>query len=410
MDIELYFDVVCPFAYLASTQIERIAAEAGARVRWRPILLGGLLKYSGISDPNTVMPAAKRALVRLDAQRQAAWLGVPLRFSAKHPRRTLAAMRLLCAVPEEGVAAVARELFYAAWVLDLDIEDRAVLAEIGSRHGVAVERVDEPAIKQSLHERTDEALRRGVFGVPTLVVGETLLFGADRLSFLREALGLPEDLRAPPIAQPRSAQVEWFHDVASPFSYLASVQLERLGAPVVPRPVLVGALFREIGTPLVPLETFSAAKQAWMRQDMERHARRLGVPFRFPTVFPLRSLHAQRILCLEPRAQSALYQAAWADDRDLSELQTLRVVLAEAGFDGDALLAEAQRPEAKERLRLNTEQAQQAGVCGVPSFLVDGTELFWGQDRMAQVAHAARGWRLDGQAPSRNVPPREDRP
>jgi 2-hydroxychromene-2-carboxylate isomerase len=407
MDIELYFDVVCPFAYLASTRIEALAREAGAQVRWRPILLGGLLS----SDPNASMPAAKRALVRLDAQRQAAWLGVPLHFSAKHPRRTLQAMRLLCAAPEERVGPLARELFVAAWVQDRDIEDRAVLAELGARHGVPVERTEEPDIKQLLRERTEEARRRGVFGVPTFAVGETLLFGADRLSFLREALGLSADPSPPPIVQPHLVQpIEWFHDVASPFSYLASAQLEALGAPVIPRPILVGALFREIGTPLVPLETFPAAKQAWMRQDMERHARRLGVPFRFPTMFPLRSLHAQRILCVEPSAQQALYRAAWAEDRDLSDPETLASVLTEAGFDGDALFGEAQQPWVKEQLRVQTERAQQLGVCGVPSFLVDGTELFWGQDRMGQVAHAARGWRLDGQARARDVPPREDTP
>jgi 2-hydroxychromene-2-carboxylate isomerase len=70
----------------------------------------------------------------------------------------------------------------------------------------------------------------------------------------------------------------------------------------------------------------------------------------------------------------------------------LRGVLDEAGFDGAGLLEATRDPAIKDRLRANTEHARDRGVCGVPSFLVDGTELFWGQDRLAQVAHALAGW------------------
>src|SRR5687768_1375448 len=65
--IELFFDVVCPFAYLASTRIVAIANEAGAELVWRPVLLGGVLVSQGV-DPNPMgaMPASKLRLTRLD--------------------------------------------------------------------------------------------------------------------------------------------------------------------------------------------------------------------------------------------------------------------------------------------------------------------------------------------------------
>ncbi|MCA9493679.1 MAG: DsbA family protein, partial [Myxococcales bacterium] len=73
MVIDFWFDVVCPYAWLASTRIEALAAEAGATVRWRPILLGGVLKALDVpTNPMAAMPEAKRVLQRRDIVRSAA--------------------------------------------------------------------------------------------------------------------------------------------------------------------------------------------------------------------------------------------------------------------------------------------------------------------------------------------------
>ncbi|MEZ4236433.1 MAG: 2-hydroxychromene-2-carboxylate isomerase [Myxococcota bacterium] len=396
--IDFLFDVACPFAYLASTRIEAVAARAGARVRWRPVLLGGLLRATGApDDPNAVMPPAKRALVRLDMLRQADVLGVPLTIPDAHPRRTLDAMRWLVATPDDALPALAARLFRAYWVEGADVADRAVLRAIGAEQGVDVDRiVDDAETRALLRARTDEAVARGAFGVPTVFVGEQRVWGADRLWQVEQALGLPVP---PAVAGTASGgTLEWFHDFASPFSYLASTQIravaDQLGAELVQTPVLVGALFQAIGTPMVPVATFSQAKADHVGRDLAAWAARYGVPFRFASNFPIRTLHADRVALVAPAVTDAVYRAAWADDRDVATPEGLRAVLDDAGFDGADLLARAEDPAVKAQLRANTERAVALGVCGVPTFRV-GDQLFWGQDRLDHVARALGGWRVD---------------
>ena len=95
----------------------------------------------------------------------------------------------------------------------------------------------------------------------------------------------------------------------------------------------------------------------------------------------------------EPAAMSVLYRAAWAEDRNIGDPEVLVQVLDAHGFDGQALLAGTADPAVKARLRANTERAVAAGICGVPTFVIDGEVLFWGQDRLDQVELALRGWR-----------------
>ena len=94
-------------------------------------------------------------------------------------------------------------------------------------------------------------------------------------------------------------EVEFFHDFSSPFSYLAATQIERIaaeaGASVVYRPMLLGAIFREIGTPNVPLLAMNRNKQQYYSVDLENWARWWGVPLWFLPHFPLRTVTALRV-------------------------------------------------------------------------------------------------------------------
>jgi 2-hydroxychromene-2-carboxylate isomerase len=388
MEVEFVYDVVCPYAYLASTRIEAIAAEAGATVRWSPILLGGVFNAIG-APPRSATPAPKAAAIRQDLLNQARRFGAPLVEPAAHPRRTVEAMRLLVAAPDAARPALTHALYRAYWVEGRDVADRAVLSAIGSAHGVDVDAA--LADRDTLRARTDDAVARGVFGVPTVFVGDRLHWGSDRLHLVRDDLGLP---RAPePEARPRPGRrlVVW-HDVASPFSYLASTRLPaiaaRHGVALEWRPILLGALFRRVGTPDVPMLAMPAAKQRWVARDLEDGARWLGAPFKFRTRFPLRSVLAQRVLVQAPAATAAVYRAVWVDDLDVGDPATLAGVLTAAGFDGPALVAGADDPSVKERLRANTEQAEASGVFGVPTVEVHddaGVLTVWGQDRLDAV-------------------------
>lgn len=193
--------------------------------------------------------------------------------------------------------------------------------------------------------------------------------------------------------------VECWLDYSSPFAYLGSTQVERVaresGGRAVFRPFLLGALFKRLGTPVVPLETFNDAKRRLVRLDLERWADHWGVPFRFTSHFPLRTVDALRLTLLVPDERRgplvhAIMRACWALDLDPADPEVLRACLREASLD-PALLGRA--PEAKQALFDATERAIAIGAPGAPCFAV-GDQLFWGQDRLEFVGKALRGWRV----------------
>ena len=257
------------------------------------------------------------------------------------------------------------------------------------------------AAREGLFATTAQAARHGAFGVPALVVGDRLFWGQDRLHFVERALGGDPASVTEPRA-PGPAVVEFFHDFSSPWSYLGSTQVARVaaahGATLKYRPMLLGALFRAIGTPDVPLLATNAAKRAYVARDLDDWARHWKVPFRFPDHFPLRTVTPLRVALVEPAATPHLYAAAWADNRPIDDDTVLAEVLTAAGFDAPALLEATQTPAIKQALRANTDAACALGACGAPTFVVRATPdaapvLFWGQDRLDQVGRALNGWR-----------------
>jgi 2-hydroxychromene-2-carboxylate isomerase len=163
---------------------------------------------------------------------------------------------------------------------------------------------------------------------------------------------------------------------------------------------LLGALFMGIGQANVPLLAMSAAKMQYVGLEMSRWARWWGVPFAMPSKFPQRTVAAQRLALLAAerstedglRLAIALGRAMWADQRDLEDDATLRAILDAEGLP-TAWLAETQTPRVKQALADTTAAARAANVFGAPTFVVDGTYLFWGQDRLDLVAKALAGWK-----------------
>ncbi|AKU98999.1 2-hydroxychromene-2-carboxylate isomerase [Labilithrix luteola] len=190
--IEVYWDFSSPFAYLGQSQIERLAAQASARVVWRPVLLGGLFRAVGSPTvPIATFSESKRRHVMLDLGRWAAYWGVPFRFPAKFPIRSVRALRVWLALPEEHRDAFRTAVFRSYWEEGRDIEVDAVLAECIGDESVAkaaFAAADSDAVKEGLRAETEAAAARGVFGVPTFVVGDELYWGQDRLELALEAL------------------------------------------------------------------------------------------------------------------------------------------------------------------------------------------------------------------------------
>ena len=191
-----YYDFASPFAYLGSTQIERIAAAAGAAIEWRPILLGGLFRAIGTPDvPLLAMSEPRRRYLLRDLRQWAAFWDVPLTWPTRFPMNTIAALRLALAA-ESSIAPLSHALFHAYWAADRDLSDPAALAAVANSVGLdgasLVATATDPAKTNSLRLRlrdaTAEAERDGVFGVPTFRVGDQLFWGQDRLDFVAAAL------------------------------------------------------------------------------------------------------------------------------------------------------------------------------------------------------------------------------
>lgn len=193
-------------------------------------------------------------------------------------------------------------------------------------------------------------------------------------------------------------RVEFFWDVASPYTYLASTQLagvsERTGAHFQWRPFLLGGVFRATGNH--PPATIPA-KWTYLRADLLRWAAYYGIPFNVPELFPLRSVLAQRLACAaldngdDPsRLPLAMMHAYWVEGRDLSHADELAKVCTALGLDAPALLAAADQQPAKDLLRANSDEAVRRGAFGAPAMFL-GDHLFWGNDRLELLEASLTG-------------------
>jgi 2-hydroxychromene-2-carboxylate isomerase len=192
--IEFFFDFGSPTSYLAYTQLPKIAAERGAALRWRPMLLGGVFKATGNASPVTV-PAKGRWMFG-DITRWAQRYGVPFSFNPSFPINTLTLMRGAVGLQlrrPEAFGSYCDAVFTALWQQQRNLGDAAVLAatlaEAGFEADAFAALTADPEVKAQLIANTDEAISRGVFGAPTCFVGGEMFFGQDRLDFVREALG-----------------------------------------------------------------------------------------------------------------------------------------------------------------------------------------------------------------------------
>ena len=187
--LEFFFDLSSPYSYLAATQLQAMGERTGATVVWRPMVLGAVFKAVGNEMPARVPHKAR--WMGNDLQRWAEHYGVPFRFSSHFPSNAIKAMRLVL-VDEKKAAAVALAGFRAMWAEDRDItaddELRRIAAEGGLDPATALQAIENPEVKERLRANTEEAVARGAFGAPTMLVGDQLFWGNDRLHFVEAAL------------------------------------------------------------------------------------------------------------------------------------------------------------------------------------------------------------------------------
>ncbi|MFI5017133.1 MAG: 2-hydroxychromene-2-carboxylate isomerase [Dongiales bacterium] len=183
--IDFYFDFSSPYGYLASTEIDALAARHGRSVTWRPFVLGAAFKLTG-QRALTVQPL-RGEYARRDFARSARLLGVPLKMPEPFPFFALAASRACYWVDEPSQAkALAKAVYHAAFGEGRDITPVPVVAEIARGLGIEdlEQGLEQPATKAALRDATDQALARGVFGSPFFFVDGEPFWGHDRLGQL----------------------------------------------------------------------------------------------------------------------------------------------------------------------------------------------------------------------------------
>jgi 2-hydroxychromene-2-carboxylate isomerase len=176
------FDVISPFAYLAYGQLARLPADV--EVEFVPVLFAGLLEHFGQLGPAEI-PSKRRSTYRFVLWR-ARRLGIPLRMPPAHPFNPLAALRLIIAAGCHARAV--GTVLDAAFRHGRDLADPAVTTELAATLGVENPQaaLSDPKVKERLRANTSWAMKRGVFGVPTLVIGEEFFWGEDAIDMACE--------------------------------------------------------------------------------------------------------------------------------------------------------------------------------------------------------------------------------
>ncbi len=186
-----YFDVVSPFAYLQFAGFDRLPGDLA--INLKPVLFAGLLGHWETKGPAEI-PAKRR-----QTYRYCHWLagkrGVPFKVPPRHPFNPLVVLRLAIALGagSEVVGAIFRHI----WGEGNDGQDPESLAALAASLGVddLEARVSDRAVKRQLRANTDEAIARGVFGIPTFVIDEEIFWGDDATEMMLDFLADPELFR-----------------------------------------------------------------------------------------------------------------------------------------------------------------------------------------------------------------------
>jgi 2-hydroxychromene-2-carboxylate isomerase len=194
--LEFFFDCSSPWTYLAFHRIEEVAAEAGAELVWRPILVGGVFNQvnTGVYEQRANPVPAKARYHAKDLQDWARLYGLEIGWPGVFPVNSVKAMRGCLVAHDAGcLPAFARAVFEAYWGRGEDIAQDQVVGGIAEQVGLAPEqllaRIAEPELKDRLRANTDELIARGGFGSPTMFVErDDMYFGNDRLPLVRRAL------------------------------------------------------------------------------------------------------------------------------------------------------------------------------------------------------------------------------
>jgi len=188
-NIEFYFDFGSPTAYLAFTQLQLIAEKNKINLEYYPILLGGVFKATGNNPPASV--PAKGKYMMVDLQRFADKYKVPYKRNPYFPVNTLSLMRGAVSYQEDGdFLKYVNVMFKNMWIEPKNLNDDEVLKKVLIDNNFDaddfIKRISDQNTKNKLISNTENAVKKGAFGAPTIFVGDEMFFGQDRMEFIED--------------------------------------------------------------------------------------------------------------------------------------------------------------------------------------------------------------------------------
>ena len=198
------------------------------------------------------------------------------------------------------------------------------------------------------------------------------------------------------------ARLEFFFDCSSPWTYLAFHQIEALaaegGAELVWRPFLVGGVFNTVN-PSVYQQRANPTREKlrYYAKDLADWARFYELVIGSPSVFPVNSVAAMRacFVALEhgclPAFARAVFEAYWSHDQDISQPEVLAGICQGVGLDPAEVAEKIASDPYKQKLRDNTEELIERGGFGTPTIFIDGSDMYFGNDRLVLVREALLG-------------------
>ena len=188
---DFYFDFISPYSFLAHKEIRKIENKTNIKIRYKPILLGGLHNLHGIKAP-AFIPAKAKHMIR-DCKLIAERNNVKFKFNSYFPIKSLNLMRGVLVAEEDNIKNYYIDnVFNTIWQDGLNMNDENIINKILKNLNINpktfILRSTSSSIKDSLRKKTSDAYEKGIFGAPTFVSNDKIFWGQDRIEFaLQEA-------------------------------------------------------------------------------------------------------------------------------------------------------------------------------------------------------------------------------
>ena len=184
---DFYFDFISPYSFLAHKEIRKIEQTTSIKIRYKPILLGGLHNLHGIKAP-AFIPAKAKHMIR-DCKLIAEKNNIKFKFNSYFPIRSLNLMRGVFVAEEDNYKKYYIDaIFDSVWQDGLNMNDENIIFRVLKNLNVNPKtftlRSSSSLIKETLRKRTSEAYEKGIFGAPTFVSNDKIFWGQDRLEFV----------------------------------------------------------------------------------------------------------------------------------------------------------------------------------------------------------------------------------